>query len=124
MSPKNAKKKSAISVPGRVAKPAGSKVASSPFLAWAPIALILCTALLYAHALGNGFTSFDDDFYILKNPNLRDFSWHGVAAIFSSYYQSNYHPLTTLTYLLEFHFFGLNPLPYHMLNVLLYLLNT
>jgi Flp pilus assembly protein TadD len=91
---------------------------------WVPIAVVAFTAMLYSRALSNGITLFDDDFYILKNPFLRDYSWHGVKAIFSSFYQSNYHPLTTLTYFFEYNFFGLNPMPYHLLNVLLHLLNT
>lgn len=91
---------------------------------WAPLGIVLFTALLYSRALPNSFTSFDDDFYILKNPYLRNFSWQGVKDIFTSFYSSNYHPLTTLTYLVEFRLFGLDPLPYHALNVLLHLLNT
>ena len=91
---------------------------------WAPAAVLLFTAILYSQAIFNGFTSFDDDFYILKNPFLKDFSWHGVKAIFTSFYSSNYHPLTTLTYLIEYNRFGLNPLPYHLLNVILHLFNT
>src|ERR1700722_19161030 len=124
MSGKKAKKTSATPLQKVAVKAPGKIKTALPFLQWAPLAVILLTALIYSNALHNGFTSFDDDFYILKNPFLRDFSGHGIAAIFSSYYQSNYHPLTTLTYLFEFHFFGLNPLPYHLLNVLLHLLNT
>lgn len=97
-----------------------------PFIvpAWAPIAIVLVTALVYYRALSGGLTSIDDDFYIPKNPFLRDFSWHGVQEIFTSFYQTNYHPLTTLTYFFEYNWFGLNPFPYHLLNVLLHLLNT
>jgi protein O-mannosyl-transferase len=124
MSGKKAKKIPVKVQPGKAVILSDKEGVLSPFLKWAPLAIILFTALLYGSALKNGFTSFDDDFYILKNPYLRDFSLHGIAAIFSSYYQSNYHPLTTLTYLFEFHLFGLNPLPYHLLNVLLHLLNT
>jgi len=124
MSGKKAKKKPVAILHKGEKTYAGLRDTSSSFQQWAPLAIILITALLYCNALRNGFTSFDDDFYIVKNPYLRDFSWHGIGAIFSSYYQSNYHPLTTLTYLFEFHFFGLNPLPYHLLNVIMHLLNT
>ncbi len=91
---------------------------------WAPVAVIILTAILYFPSLQNGITSFDDDFYILKNPFLRDHSWQGIVAIFTSYYAGNYHPLTTLTYLFEFSNFGDNPLPYHILNLALHLANT
>jgi tetratricopeptide (TPR) repeat protein len=91
---------------------------------WAIVGVLIFTALLYCPAIFNGFTDMDDDSYILKNPFLRDFTVNGVKAIFTSFYASNYHPLTTLAYLFEFHFFKLDPLPYHLLNVALHLLNT
>jgi tetratricopeptide (TPR) repeat protein len=91
---------------------------------WTPFALMLFTFLLYTKALVNGITNFDDDFYIVNNPYLKDFSWNGVNAIFSSFYQANYHPFTTMIYFFEYNWFGLNPLPYHLLNVLLHVLNV
>lgn len=91
---------------------------------WATAAVLILTALIYVRALYNGFASWDDDKYILNNDYIRDFSIQGFKAIFSSFYFSNYHPLTTLTYWVEYSLFGLNPLPYHLLNILLHLLNT
>ncbi len=124
MSGKKGKKIAASSQQNRAIAVSDSKKITLSFLTWAPTAILLFTALIYLRAIQNGLTSFDDDFYIVKNPFLRDFSFHGVVAIFSSFYQSNYHPLTTLTYLIEFHFFGLNPLPYHVANVVLHLICT
>lgn len=91
---------------------------------WAPIAAVLLTGLLYSRALQNGLTGFDDDFYITNNPFLRDFSVKGGVSIFTSFYSSNYHPLTTLSWLVEYKLFDLNPLPYHLTNVLLHMVNT
>jgi len=102
----------------------GKKAGSRYIPGWTPIAVLIFTALLYARGIFNGFVCFDDEDYILKNPFLKDLSWHGVKAIFTSYYSSNYHPLTTLAYLFEYNWFGVNPLPYHALNVLLHLVNT
>ncbi|MFH0866637.1 MAG: tetratricopeptide repeat protein [Bacteroidota bacterium] len=90
---------------------------------WALPSVLIFTAFLYFRSLFNDF-AWDDEMYILNNPFIRDFSISGIKAIFSSFYFCNYHPLTTLTYLFEYNFFGLYPLPYHILNVLLHLLNT
>ena len=117
------KKKIPASQPATTS-PADKQAAAFNIPSWAPVAVVICTALLYSNALQNQLTSFDDDFYIVKNPFLRDFSLNGVKAIFSSFYTSNYHPLTTLTFLLEYHLFGIDPLPYHLLNVVLHVLNT
>lgn len=91
---------------------------------WVPYAIVAFTALVYSQAFTNGITSFDDDFYIVNNPFLRDFSWHGVVAIFTSFYSGNYHPLTSLVHLFQYHFFELNPLAYHTTNIILHLVNT
>ena len=93
-------------------------------LRWAPAAILVFTALLYSRAIQNGITYFDDDYYILQNPYIRDLGLHGLRDIFSTFYSSNYHPFTTLGWALIFKFFGTGPLPYHLLNVLLHLLNT
>jgi Tfp pilus assembly protein PilF len=124
MSGKSKKNIPAIQQQPKQVTPGISKVASFAIPKWAPVAVLIFTALLYSKALLNGITIVDDDFYITKNSYLRDVSWHGIAAIFSSFYATNYHPFTTLTYFVEFNCFGLNPLPYHLVNVLLHLLNT
>lgn len=90
---------------------------------WAPLIIIVFTGLLYNQSLNNGFLFIDDDYYVLKNQYLRDLSWNGIQAIFTHFYSFNYHPLTTISNLLEFSIWGLNPLPYHLFNLLLHLLN-
>ncbi len=94
------------------------------FPKWIPFALMVFTFLLYGRAIYNGITNFDDDYYIVNNPFLKDFSWNGVNAIFSSFYQANYHPFTTLVFFFEYNWFGVNPLPYHFLNVMLHVGNV
>ncbi|MEI7509733.1 MAG: hypothetical protein WCJ62_09755, partial [Flavobacterium sp.] len=91
---------------------------------WAITVGLVFTFLLYSRALFNNFVYLDDDQYILTNPFIRDFSFHGFKVVFTSFYFSNYHPLTTLTFLFEYKLYGLNPFPYHLLNVVLHLLNV
>ena len=91
---------------------------------WIPYLIASLTALIYIRALFNGIISNDDDFYIINNPYLRDYSWHGITEIFSSFYQSNYHPFTTLLYFVLYNIWGVNPLPYHTLSVALHVLNV
>ncbi len=91
---------------------------------WAIIIVLVFTAFLYSKALDNGFTYMDDDYYVLKNYYLRDFSFKGIWAIFTHFYSFNYHPLTSISNLIEYTIWGLNPWPYHFFNVLLHLLNV
>ena len=96
-----------------VKQPAVANIKAAAFVLpkWLPLLVIIVTALIYSKGITNGLTTFDDDFYITNNPFLRDFTLHGVKAIFTSFYTSNYHPFTTLTFLLEYNNFGLNPIP-------------
>jgi protein O-mannosyl-transferase len=91
---------------------------------WAIYVVLAATALVFLRALFNDFASWDDDEYILKNPHIREFSWENIRMIFSSFYLDNYHPFTTLIYLITFTLFKLDALPYHLINVILHLLNT
>jgi len=92
--------------------------------AWAIYAVMVFTALIYVRALSNGSANFDDDYYLFKNAHIKTFDFEAIKSIFSSFYFSNYHPLTSLTYLIEHQLYGLNPMPYHLFNVILHLLNT
>jgi protein O-mannosyl-transferase len=94
------------------------------FLKWAPLLILLYTGLIYSRAMFNGFTSFDDNAYILENPLIKDLSLHGIKDIFSSFSVGNYHPFTSLSNSIEYLLFALDPLPYHLTNVLLHLANT
>ncbi|MCC6601184.1 MAG: glycosyltransferase family 39 protein, partial [Crocinitomicaceae bacterium] len=91
---------------------------------WALFAVLTFTALIFARSVFNGFVSLDDETYILGNPYIRDFSVNGIKTIFSKFYFGMYHPITMLSYLIEYTLFGADPLPYHFVNVLLHLLNT
>ncbi len=119
-------KKTTAVTPRKTEKAAASQAGSEwrHFPRWAMPALLLFVALLFRDVLQFEITFIDDDMYILRNPYLRDFSFKGIAAIFSSFYEYNYHPFTTLVWLVEYRIWGLNPVPYHAANLVLHLLNT
>ncbi len=50
-------------------------------------------------------------------------SWRNIETIFDSIYMGHYHPLTLLSYSLEYRFFKLNPFAYHLTNLILHLMN-
>lgn len=92
-------------------------------LTW--LALVLAAVFcLFISSLRNSFVNWDDPHYVIQNPLLNDFSLHGVVELFSQRLNWQYHPLAFLTFLFERHFFGLNPLAYHLDNVLLHLVNV
>ena len=83
--------------------------------------ILLISFVIYLPAFDNKLLAWDDENYIKNNPlvysiNLKD--------IFSQYVMGNYHPLTILTFAIEYQIFGLNETGYHVVNVLLHLLNV
>ncbi|HET6767293.1 MAG TPA: glycosyltransferase family 39 protein, partial [Chitinophagaceae bacterium] len=83
--------------------------------------ILLISVVIYLPVYNNKFLAWDDDVYIKNNPliysiNLKD--------IFSQYVMGNYHPLTILTFAVEYQFFGLNETGYHAVNLFLHLTNV
>ncbi|MDD3875684.1 MAG: tetratricopeptide repeat protein [Bacteroidales bacterium] len=86
--------------------------------------ILVLTALVFLNTINNDFTNWDDETYIHDNPYIKDLSAAGIKNIFSNAYFGNYHPFTTLSYAIEYKYFGLNPKIFHFTNLLLHLLNT
>ena len=82
-----------------------------------PGVLIFCaTVVAYLPALTGGFI-WDDDAHVTANPSI--VGSLGLARIWISP-AANYFPLTTSTFWVIHALWGLNPLPYHVINVLLH----
>ena len=87
-------------------------------------AILLLTFITFSGTLSNFAWGWDDDKYIHDNPYIKDMSWRGLGEIFSSTYMSNYHPLTTLMWTVEYHFFGLSAKVFHWVNLIVHLCNV
>src|SRR3989338_3014757 len=90
------------------------------------LALVAVTVLIYLPTLDNGLTNWDDPKYLINNEVVHQLSFSNLKNIFSipSHGKYNYHPLTLLSYALEYHFFQLDPRIYHLNNLLLHGLNV
>jgi len=93
--------------------------------------------LLYANTLTNGFT-LDDVLVITKNTYVKE-GVKGIPSLvsydsFHGYFQQKeqtnlvtggrYRPLSLVLFAVLYQFFGSNPLPFHLLNLLLYVLTA
>ena len=93
------------------------KKASMPEI-FGALLIVLAVFIAYLPALSGGFI-WDDDTYVTQNPLLTDSD--GLQHIwFSAHYQSQYFPLVFTTLRFEHALWGLNPLGYHMVNILLH----
>lgn len=86
----------------------------------AALALFVLVLVLFLPSLGYGFLNWDDHEYIHRNPWLLNTSlWH-LSGIFQHFYFSNYHPLTLLSYKVDFALFGYDAWGYRLHNVILH----
>lgn len=85
--------------------------------------VIIVTFISYSNSLKNDFTYWDDQKFITENNDIKSFSAENLVKIFSSSYIGMYVPLTVLSFVIEYRFFGLTPFYFHLNNLLLHLLN-
>lgn len=90
--------------------------------------ILLAAAGVYGNTLFNSFV-YDDLFQVLNNPWLRD--PHSIGRIFSTgawgfnATETNYYrPLMHVFYMLIYAFFELEPLGYHLANIVFHALNS
>ena len=86
--------------------------------------VLAVTCAAYLPSLRNGFTNWDDPYYVTANTAIHSLSWPAVKLIFSSSVLGMYHPLSILSLAGDYHYFGLDPRGYHAVNLALHLANT
>jgi len=87
------------------------------------IAVVLLTVCAFLPVLRNGF-AWDDELNLLSNPYYRGLSWTHLRWMFTTAYLGPYQPLTWLSFGLDYTLWGLNPVGYHGVNLLLHALNA
>ncbi|HET6454842.1 MAG TPA: tetratricopeptide repeat protein [Armatimonadota bacterium] len=89
------------------------------------VGLLLVTAAAYHGALQGEFISYDDDKYVSDNHSLKaDLPFAGIKYAFTTFDLANWHPLTWLSYMVDKGLYGLNPMGFHLTNLLFHLANT
>jgi Flp pilus assembly protein TadD len=78
-------------------------------------------AILYFNSLGNQFTNWDDGM-IYQNPYIRNLNWEGIKKIFTLEKGNTFQPIRMLSYAIDYHFWKLNPLGYHLTSIFFYFL--
>ena len=77
--------------------------------------------LVFGQTLRHQFVAYDDQNYVYENPVVTaGLTSNGVRLAFIQPHARNWHPLTTLSHMLDSELFGLNPAGHHLTNVLLH----
>jgi len=93
---------------------------------FAMLGLMILSFAAYLNALSNTFV-FDDVYVISGNYFIRD--WQNIFGLFTSKYfaasgELSYRPVVTLSYFVDYSLWHLNPMGYHLTNVVLHTLNS
>ncbi|HUH65864.1 MAG TPA: hypothetical protein VLZ07_05475, partial [Syntrophales bacterium] len=104
---------------------ADKKKLNISYLLLAILILTVAVAAVYLQVMGHDFISFDDKDYVLENPHvLTGVKSANMTWAFTTFYASNWHPLTWLSHMLDVQLFGLNAGMHHLVNVLFHIANS
>ena len=77
--------------------------------------------VVFSQTLGHGFVNYDDGDYVYNNPVvISGLTLRGIQWAFTHAHAANWHPLTTISHMLDCQWYGLNPAGHHLTNVLLH----
>jgi Flp pilus assembly protein TadD len=85
------------------------------------LALVAITWLVFGQTLWHVFVDFDDPIYVYQNPVInKGLSVAGAVGAFTRPHAGNWHPLTTISHMLDCQLFGLKAGGHHFTNVMLH----
>jgi tetratricopeptide (TPR) repeat protein len=92
---------------------------------WLASGICICLALLtwavFGQTLWYDFVNYDDPRYVYENTKITSgLSLSGVAWAFTHIHSMNWHPMTTISHMLDCQLYGLNVGWHHFTNVLLH----
>lgn len=88
------------------------------------LVLVLVSLAVFCRALGHDFLiNWDDRQYVLDNEVVRGFSLDHLKTAFTTFFVGNYAPLHLLSYMLDYHMWGLKASGYILTNILLHTMN-
>jgi protein O-mannosyl-transferase len=85
------------------------------------VGLALVTSVAFFPALQNKFVNFDDNTYVYENPKVvAGLTLSGITWAFTHFHSGNWHPLTSLSHMLDCQLYRLNAGGHHFTNLLLH----
>ncbi len=87
--------------------------------------LAMLTLAAFWPVLHNGFVNYDDPEYVTENPHIQTgLTAANVRWAFTSQHGGNWHPLTSISHMLDVQLFGLRANRHHGINLLLHIINV
>ncbi len=89
------------------------------------LVLVAITWAVFGQMLAHDFVNFDDHVYVYENPLVaRGLSTEGIIDAFTHTHARNWHPLTTVSHMLDCQLYGLSAGGHHLTNVILHTISV
>jgi protein O-mannosyl-transferase len=87
--------------------------------------IVVLIWIVFGQTLRYGFVNYDDPVYVSENPQIQaGLSWQNAVWAFTHVHSNNWHPLTTMSHMLDCQVFGLKPGAHHLVNLLIHSANA
>ena len=87
--------------------------------------IVILTLIVYYNSLQNSFvTNLDDTTYIANAASMKNLTNDDLSRIFTDIFAGNYHPLAMLSLTLDYHWFGEDAFPFHLISLLFHIANA
>jgi tetratricopeptide (TPR) repeat protein len=92
---------------------------------WLALSLVIITFVSFSSIFRNDFVDYDDKKFIYGNRHINELNGNSLIYIFKDHgFSPWYKPLVYLSWAIEKHLFGFNPVAFHTTNLLFHLANT
>src|SRR5215468_9465907 len=91
---------------------------------WIALFIALVTLVVFLPALRNEFVGWDDYELLVQNPHYRGLGWSELSWMFTTFHTGHYQPLSWITFAVDYLIWGMNPLGYHLTNLVLHAANA
>src|SRR5438045_1954394 len=85
------------------------------------VVLVGIVWLVFGQTLRHEFINYDDTQYVYENSRITSgLSFDGILWAFTHVHSDNWHPLTTISHMLDCTLYGVEPWGHHLTNVVLH----
>jgi len=83
--------------------------------------LVAIVWIVFGQTLKHEFINYDDGQYVRDNPVITSgLTLNGIRWAFTHVHSANWHPLTSISHMLDCQLYGLEPWGHHLTNVILH----
>src|ERR1700758_2220246 len=87
------------------------------------LSLVVISLAVFGQTIRYNFVNFDDDLYVYNSKAIKaGLTIKGIAAAFTTPHARNWHPLTTISHMLDCQLYGLKAGGHHTTNVVLHVI--